>query len=134
MLVAFLIGWTTVDVFGLTESGDNPIGHYFVPGGIAWIAIVVVGVLAVLGLVGALPDDRNWGRTLGIGAFLGAGLMVLQVAMGATTPEGFTELGVEDAITVTRGPGMYLGLIAAIVSAIGAALAMLDRPGHQPDT
>ena len=43
---------------GCSESGDTPIGHYFVPGGVAWIAVVIVGVLAVIGLDGALTGNQ----------------------------------------------------------------------------
>ena len=135
MLIAFVLGWTKAEAFGVSETGDNPIGHYFFTGGIAWIVVVAVGVLGILRMTGKLSGPQNWGIILAVLSILGALLMVIQVLMGANTPAEFEALGIDDAIAIaiTRGPGMYVGLVAAVIAAAGGVMGFTAGGGDLKD-
>jgi hypothetical protein len=120
LILGFALPWTTVDLFGVSESGDGPFDYFFT-GGIAWILIVGVGVLALLNALGRLPHEQPW--TL---IFLGASgvatlLMVLRILMGA-------RFDVAD-----RGTGMYGALIWSGVTLAGAVVAFQASGGDLKD-
>ena len=117
MVLAFPVDWSQVD----GASGDNPF-HYPLTGGVAWVLVVLTGVAAVTALRGFEPASRlpvaGYAATAGVAAVL---VSVQLAAGGRTIHQGTT-------MEVDRGPGMWLALIAALVSCAGAGLMWRDRP------
>jgi hypothetical protein len=59
LILGMALDWTSVSVAGFSSSGDGPFDYFFT-GGIAWILVVVVGVLAFLKPMGKLPETQPW--------------------------------------------------------------------------
>lgn len=113
MLTAGLVlDWSTVDTGFGSVSGDSPF-NYFLTGGISWLLVVAVGVLALLNALGKLPPSQPWSLIMLGAAGLAALLMIIRIIVG-----GRSELGID----LDRGPGMYVAALCAIVAAVGAFL------------
>ena len=123
MLIALFPGWSSISFAGVSESGDSPFDYFFT-GGIAWLLVVAVGVLAVLRMTGKLGGAQNWSMIMALGAIVGALLMVIRILLG-----GRSELGID----LDRGPGMYIGFVAALVAAAGAVMGYLAGGGELAD-
>lgn len=107
LVFGLILDWTSVSSGGFSASGDGPF-DYFLTGGLAWIFVVAVGVLAFLRVAEMLPDNQPWGIIfLGL-TVLASVLMVLQIIMGA-------RFDVAD-----RGMGMWGALIWTFVALAGA--------------
>jgi hypothetical protein len=100
LILGFALDWTSVDTGFGSASGDGPF-DYFITGGLAWLLIVAVGVLALLHGLGKLPESKPWPVILLGMAALGTLLMLLCLLLGARFD--FAD----------RGTGMY-GAIAAL--------------------
>ena len=123
MLIALFPGWSSISIGPITESGDSPF-NYFFTGGIAWLLCVAVGVLALLKQLGKLGGAQNWAMIFTAAAGLAALLMLIRIIMG-----GRSELG----ISLDRGAGMYIGFVAALVTAAGATMGFLAGGGSLSD-
>ncbi len=121
LILGFVLPWTSIDLgaFG-SDSGDGPFDYFF-PGGIAWLLIVAVGILALLNAIGNLPTTQPWGLILLGLSGLGTLLMLLQILMGA-------RFDVAD-----RGIGMYLSVVWAIVATVGAVMGFQAGGGNMKD-
>lgn len=123
LILGFVLPWSTISVAGFSDSGDGPF-DYFLTGGIAWLLVVAVGVLAFLRAGGRLPESQPWGIIFVIGAGLATVLMLLQVILG-----GREELGIE----LDRGIGMYLALVWAGLALAGAIMGFQAAGGDLKD-
>lgn len=123
MLICFVLPWSSFSIGGFSESGDNPF-NYFFTGGIAWLLVVAVGILALLNVLGKLPATQPWHLIFLAAAGLGALLMILRVLIG-----GRSELGID----LDRGYGMYVAAIAAIVAGAGAFMNFQAAGGELSD-
>jgi hypothetical protein len=123
MLICFVLPWTSISIGGISDSGDGPF-NYFFTGGIAWLLVVAVGVLALLKVLEKLPATQPWHLIFLGGAGLGALLMILRVLLG-----GRSEFGVD----FDRGFGMYVAAIAAIATAAGAFMNFQAEGGELSD-
>ena len=82
LILGFALDWTSIDTGFGSASGDGPF-DYFLTGGIAWVLVVAVGVLALLRAAEMLPDNRPW-AVIFVGATgLATILMVLRIVLGA---------------------------------------------------
>ena len=120
LILGFILDWTTVDTGFGSASGDGPFDYFFT-GGISWLLVVTVGVLAFLRVNGSLPAGQPWPLIfLGATAFAIL-LMVLRIIMGARFD--FAD----------RGIGMYGALIWAGIAAGGAVMNFQASGGDLSD-
>ncbi|MFN3255830.1 MAG: hypothetical protein ACE37B_09040 [Ilumatobacter sp.] len=124
LILGFLLPWSTVSAFGASSSGDSPF-NYFFTGGIAWLLVVAVGVLALLKAIGKLPETQPWGLIFLGGAGLATLLMLLRVILGGR------DLGF--GVEADRGIGMYGGLVWAAVALAGAFMNFQAGGGQLSD-
>ncbi|MEM1334262.1 MAG: hypothetical protein AAGG08_12475, partial [Actinomycetota bacterium] len=96
LILGFVLPWSTVSVGGFSESGDSPFDYFFT-GGIAWLLVTAVGVLAFLRAAGKLGDSQPWPLIFILATGLATVLMLLRVILG-----GRSELGID----LDRGVGM----------------------------
>ncbi len=120
LVLGLFLDWTTISQFGVTASGDNPF-QYFLTGGISWILVSAVGVLAFLRAGGQLPPSQPW-PIIFLGATgLSVILMLIQLIMGARFD--FAD----------RGIGMYGAFVWAAVAAAGAFMSFTESGGDIKD-
>ncbi len=126
LLLGLLLDWTSVNFAGFSTSGDGPF-NYFFTGGIAWILVVGVGVLALLNQLGKLPPTQPWPLIFLGASGLAAILMVLRILLGARFDGA------------DRGIGMYGAVVWTGISLAGAIMNFTasggdrERPqGHEP--
>ncbi len=124
LILGFVLPWSTVSAFGVSESGDGPF-DYFLTGGIAWLLIVAVGVLALLRVLGKLPESQPWPLIFLAGAGLATLLMLLRVILGGRE--------LVPGFDADRGIGMYGALIWSAVALAGAFMSFQASGGELSD-
>jgi hypothetical protein len=117
MLLSFALDWSSYE----GVSGDNPF-HYPLTGGMAWLLVVAVAIVAGLSLWG-MPLPRVVSMAAAWIADAALLLMVGCVIVGGRE----IEIAGDVTVTVDRGPGMWVALLASIVSAAGGTLTALSR-------
>lgn len=123
LILGFILPWSSISIGGFSDSGDSPF-NYFITGGIAWLLVVAVGVLALLKALGKLPATQPWGIIFLAMAGVATLLMLIQVILG-----GRSEIGID----FDRGIGMYGALIWAGVAAGGAFMNFQAGGGELSD-
>lgn len=123
LILGFALPWSSISFGGVSSTGDGPF-NYFITGGIAWLLVVAVGVLALLKALGKLPATQPWGIIFLAMAGIATLLMLIQVILG-----GRSELGID----LDRGIGMYGGLVWAAVTAAGAFMSFQAGGGELSD-
>jgi hypothetical protein len=119
MVMSYPLDWSRVD----GASGDNPF-HYPLTGGVAWLLVVLSGVAALATLRGFEPATRLPAAAYAVTGGLAMLLLAVQLIAGGRTVHRLTTLEVD------RGPGMWLALVAALVSSAGALTTW--RASRQP--
>ncbi len=120
LVLGFALDWTSVNTGFGSASGDGPFDYFFT-GGIAWLLIVAVGVLAFLRKADILPDNRPW-AVIFVGATgLATILMVLRILLGA-------RFDIAD-----RGIGMWGALVWSGVALAGAVMGFQAGGGNLSD-
>ncbi len=120
LILGFVLDWTTVDTGFGSAGGDSPFAYFFT-GGIAWLLVVAVGVLAFLRVNGSLPETQPWSLI-----FLGATglamlLMIFRIILGARFD------------FASRGIGMYGAVVWAGVAVAGAVMGFQASGGNLND-
>lgn len=123
LILGFALPWSSISFAGVSETGDGPFDYFFT-GGIAWLLVVAVGVLAFLRAAGKLPESQPWGIIFVGGAGLATLLMLIRVILG-----GREEIGIE----LDRGIGMYLALVWAAIALAGAVMGFQAAGGNLKD-
>jgi hypothetical protein len=124
LILGFVLPWSSVSFAGVSDSGDGPF-DYFLTGGIAWILVVAVGILALLRALGKLPETQPWPLIFLAAAGVATLLMIIQVILGGRElVAGF------DA---DRGIGMYLALVWAAIVEAGAFMSFQEAGGDIKD-
>jgi hypothetical protein len=110
-LIAGFLPWFSLGGFG-TQNAFN----FFFTGTLPWLLLVAVGVLAFLAAadIFKLPDNLP-APVIFLGAAAVSTLLVLLRLIIGFRPGGF-------GVSLDRGIGLFLGLIAAIVATAGAYL------------
>lgn len=126
-VLGFLLPWSSITIGPISDSGDNPF-HYFFTGGIAWLLVVMVGVLALLKALGKLQGSQPWNLIFVLASGLATLLMVLRVLLGGRSiSDSFVD------VTVDRGIGMFGAVIWAAVALAGAVMAFQSAGGDLKD-
>lgn len=120
LILGFTLDWTTVNTDFGSAGGDSPFAYFFT-GGIAWLLVVTVGVLAFLRVNGNLPETQPWPLVFLGATGLATLLMVLRIIMGARFD--FAD----------RGIGMYGALVWAGIAAAGAVKGFQASGGDLND-
>jgi len=120
LLLGLVLDWTSVSIAGFSTSGDGPF-NYFFTGGIAWILVVGVGVLALLNQLGKLPPTQPWPLIFLGASGLAAILMVLRILLGARFDGA------------DRGIGMYGAVVWTGISLAGAIMNFTASGGTVND-
>ena len=124
LIFAMVLDWATIDTEFGSGSGNGPFDYFFT-GGIAWILVVGVGVVALLLATGTIkPNGVQWPILLVLASAVATLLMLIRVILGAGDEAGFE---------FDRGSGMYVALIAAIASLVGAVMAYRASGGDLND-
>jgi hypothetical protein len=119
LILGFALDWSSYH--GVT--GDNPFDYLFT-GGIAWLLVVAVGVLAFMRAIGKLPDTQPWPLIFLGATGLAVLLMLLRIILGGRNVGG---------IGLSRGNGMYGALVWSAISAAGAYLFFTASGGTLDD-
>ena len=109
MVLSYPLDWSRVD----GASGDNPF-HYPLTGGVAWLLVVLSGVATLAALRGFELASRLPAAGYAVAGGLAILLVAVQLLAGGRTVHRGTTMEVD------RGPGMWLALVAALVSGAGA--------------
>ena len=120
LILGFVLDWTSVSYAGFSTSGDGPF-NYFFTGGIAWILVVAVGVLALLNQLGKLPPTQPWPLIFLGASGLAAILMILRILLGARFDGA------------DRGIGMYGAVVWTGISLAGAFMNFTASGGNVND-
>ena len=120
LVLGLFLDWTTVG----SASGDSPFDYFFT-GGIAWLLIVAVGVLALMNAMGKLPPAQPWALILLGLAAIATLLMVLRIILGGR------DLGF--GIEGDRGIGMWGALIWSGIALAGAVMGYQAGGGDLKD-
>lgn len=124
LILGFALDWTSISEGGFSASGDGPF-DYFLTGGIAWLLVVAVGVLAVLHKLGKLPTSQPWPLIFLLMAGVAAILMILRIILGGR------DLGF--GVDGDRGIGMYGAVVWTAVSVAGAFMNFTASGGSLGD-
>jgi len=124
LVLGFVLPWSTVSAFGVSDSGDGPF-DYFITGGIAWLLIVAVGILALLRAAGKLPTTQPWTMIFLAAAALATLLMLLRLILGGRELVAGFE--------ADRGIGMYGAFVWSAVSLAGAFMGFQAGGGELSD-
>jgi hypothetical protein len=116
MVLSYPLDWSRVD----GASGDNPF-HYPLSGGVAWLIVVLSGIAALAALRGFEPASRFPAAAYVVSEGLAVLLVTFQLLAGGRTIHTGT------TVELDRGPGMWLALVAALVSCGGAVTIYLAR-------
>lgn len=127
--VIMLIFGLVLDWAEYAGVGGNGPFDYFFTGGISWILVVAVGVIAGLLAFGAIkPSATPWTLILLGASGLATLLMLIRVLMG-----GGEESALGQSIDLDRGIGMYVAFIAAIAAVAGAVMKFTESGGNLKD-
>ena len=120
LILGMALDWSS---FG-GVSGDGPFDYFFT-GGIAWLLVVAVGVLAFLRASGKLPENQPWALIFLGATGLAAILMILRILLGGRDVGGGFE--------VDRGTGMYLAVVWTGIALAGAVMNFTASGGNLSD-
>jgi hypothetical protein len=120
LVLGLALDWTSVDTGFRSVSGDGPFDYFFT-GGLAWLLVVAVGVLAAANAVGKLPPSQPWPLILLGTAGLAMILMLLRILLGPRFD--FAD----------RGIGMYGAFIWAAIALAGAFMNFQATGGDIKD-
>jgi hypothetical protein len=125
---AMLVFGLALDWASLGPITEKNAFDYFLTGGIAYLVVVVAGLLAfALAASGPRPTGSNWPVILVVATGVATGLMLLRLILGA----GEIELDDGASLSLDRSSGMYISFLAAAVSFAGAL--MNYRHDQTPD-
>lgn len=113
LILGFVLPWSSVSAFGASSTGDGPF-DYFLTGGIAWLLIVAVGILALLRALEKMSDSQPWPLIFLVAAALATLLMLIQLILGGRE--------VLPGFDADRGIGMYGAFVWSAVALAGAYL------------
>jgi hypothetical protein len=124
LIFGLALDWASIDTAFGSASGNGPFDYFFT-GGIAWLLVVAVGVVAALLATGVLkPGGVQWPVILVLASALATLLMLIRIILGGGDEAGFD---------LDRGSGMYVAFIAAIASLVGAVMAFRAAGGDLND-
>jgi hypothetical protein len=117
MLVSGFMAWGEWSAGGSGNAFD-----FFLRGAIPWVLTVGIGALTFLLITESISDDAPWELISLIAAALALGLIV-----------AFIVDPTKGGMSIDRGIGAYLGLIASATVLVGSVLGYRNRPVRADD-
>ena len=119
LVLGLALHWTTVHAAGRDYGGARNAFDYPLTGGFAWLLTVAAAVTAFLLAARLVPPGGTPWTRLTVGATaLATLLMLLRLALGGGADQ---RIGNQD-VSLGRGPGMVIALVAAAGALVGAML------------
>jgi hypothetical protein len=117
LVLGLAVHWTTVHAAGRDYGGARNAFDYPLTGGLAWLLTVAAGVMTFLLAARLVGEGRTPWTRLTVGATaLATLLMLLRLAIGGGADQ---RIGNQD-VSLGRGPGMVIALVAAAAALVGA--------------
>jgi hypothetical protein len=117
LVLGLAVHWATIHANGVGYPGTRNAFDYPLTGGIAWLLTVAAGVVAFLLAARLIPPGHTpWTRLMVAASALATLLMLLRLALGGGSDQ---RIG-NQVVTLGRGAGMYIALLAAIAALVGA--------------
>lgn len=127
MLIAGFLPWVSANFAGISSSVNA--FEFFFTGTLPWLMLVGVGVIAALAALGKLPESSTpWPLVLLGLAGLATLLVLLRLVFNPIDGSG-SSFGVE----INRSIGLFLGVIAAVASTVGAVQNFQATGGNLND-
>ena len=124
LVLGLAVHWATIDADGRNFGGARNAFDYFFTGGLAWLLVVAAGVITFLLAAHTIQRGSTpWTRLILGGTALATLLMLLRVILGGGADQ---RIGNQD-VTLGRGAGMFIALVAAIGALIGALLNLREE-------
>jgi len=124
LVLGLAVHWATINVDGHSVGGAHNAFDYFFTGGLAWLLVVAAGVITFLLAARTIePGATPWTRLILGGAALATLLMLIRIIIGGGADQ---RIGNQD-VTLDRGAGMFIALIAAIGALVGALLNLREE-------
>jgi len=124
LVLGLAVHWATIDADGRSFGGARNAFDYFFTGGVAWLLVVAAGVITFLLAVRTIQRGSTpWTRLILGAATLATLLMLLRVILGGGADQ---RIGNQD-VTLGRGAGMFIALVAAIAALVGALLNLREE-------
>ena len=128
LILGLTLDWAKISEAGFTVSGNGPFDYFFT-GGIAWLLVVAVGVLAFLLAAGILKNSGlPWPLIFVLASGLATLLMLIRIILG-----GGSEGSGDFSVDLDRGTGMYVAFVAAVASLVGAVMGFRASGGDLND-
>lgn len=122
LIGGLLLDWISIEGSGASLSGGNAFDFTFT-GALPWLLLIAATVIAVLLVLGKLDAlAQPWPLILLGGTGLAALLLLMRIVFNPGIPDG-----------VSRGVGMYVTFVAALVTAAGAFLNFQASGGELSD-
>ncbi len=129
LVFGLALDWATIDAAGRSFTALDAFDYPFT-GGIAWFLTVASGIVTFLVASGLVAHDRvPWTRLFVSATMVATVLMLLRLALGGGSDERIGNL----QVTLGRGAGMYVALLAAGLAFAGAALNLHAEGGSLRD-
>jgi hypothetical protein len=124
LVLGLAVHWATIDAEGRNFGGARNAFDYFFTGGLAWLLVVAAGVITFLLAARTIQRGSTpWTRLILGATALATLLMLLRVILGGGADQ---RIGNQD-VTLGRGAGMFIALIAAIGALVGALLNLREE-------
>jgi hypothetical protein len=125
LVLGLAVHWATIDTpDGHSYGGARNAFDYFFTGGLAWLLVVAAGVITFLLAAGTIQRGSTpWTRIILGAAALATLLMLIRVIIGGGADQ---RIGNQD-VTLGRGAGMFIALLAAIGALAGALLDLREE-------
>ena len=125
LVLGLAVHWATIDADGRSFGGARNAFDYFFTGGVAWLLVVAAGVITFLLAArtiqrGSHPMDAADPRRRHAGDAAHAASAMI-IGGGADQ-----RIGNQD-VTLGRGAGMFIALVAAIAALVGALLNLREE-------
>jgi hypothetical protein len=124
LVLGLAVHWATIEVEGSSVGGARNAFDYFFTGGLAWLLVVAAGVVTFLLAARTIQRGTTpWTRLILGAAALATLLMLIRIILGGGADQ---RIGNQD-VTLGRGAGMFIALVAAIGALVGALLNLRDE-------
>lgn len=125
-LIAGFLTWYSLEIPQIGSDDVNAF-EWFPTGTLPWLLFIAVGIITALVVFGVLKSDTFPVDRVLLGlAVLAFVLFILRLALTpgveGVSDEQLDEIGAE----VTRGIGLWIGLVGALLVLAGAVMAFLD--------
>lgn len=119
LVLGLALNWATIHANGRNYGGARNAVDYPFTGGLAWLLTVGAGIVTFLLAAGLMRRGKTpWTRLIVGATALATLLMLLRLLLGGGADQ---RIGNQD-VSLGRGAGIYVSLIAAAAALVGALM------------